>query len=653
MMHQIEYRWVPVKDLSPVASSMSPKLTSGWDPLIRPWVRHPAAGERSESVCYQVLTPEVAALAWRYWDPQVTEREDGTLGRPLFSRVLIGPPGLLTPNLAVLLCRAGLPELAGPRPAQFDIGEGLSPFHPGELAGLAAAAAGELDQAAAQEKGLQQVVAAALSDPDTPLGIQLRDPYIFYPLRTAPQSLLLWGMWRTAEPLLGTGRRGWSFSTFELPMGKQDLSSLPAIVFRRTQSASGPPVNSRPEIRVRPGDPSPATDTPGSDVTELARWLVEEYRQAGGDGLRQLIAACGAGQPLEARLGILLEKLRTKHSPMRKSGPATATVPVRARPGPADVGERTASESPPVEDREHAALQGASQHERTPDYWDDDQLPDSSDYWPTAQAHEAADHRDAALAPDASGEAEESAPPDGLEDQAGRQAAASGPGLPAPGGPRPTAAGSRSATVPWYEQQGALQAGRVRSYPVDTLFKELEREQTDKNFQLILDNLLGASPEFDERVAVRRQMPRADWYLAALKRHGGQDYVHVLAGIFFVFVLPDLDRPILASQLSEWVRKGPPEVTAALLMAAKAADKRRSGNKKFQLMTAALGEAALQKLLELSQIPFDWPPASRGAGTGNHSRPGFFTKILRSLHLIEDPAADLSPPGGVGGTPDA
>ena len=84
-IHQIEYRWHPVRDLFPVASSMSPESTRGWDNRIRSWVRHPSAEGSpgpdlpAQSTCYQILPPNgaAAALAWRNRVQQPSERADG------------------------------------------------------------------------------------------------------------------------------------------------------------------------------------------------------------------------------------------------------------------------------------------------------------------------------------------------------------------------------------------------------------------------------------------------------------------------------------------------------------------------------------------------------------------------------------------------
>src|ERR1035437_6472460 len=107
----------------------------------------------------------------------------------------------------------------------------------------------------------------------------------------------------------------------------RNASTLPDTVSRLAQAASGPPVNARQEIRVRPGDPSAAAAV-SPHVAELAEWLVSEYRETNGDQLGQLIVECSAGQPLEARLQIVFDVLRAKWSPLSMAGPAASFVPV-------------------------------------------------------------------------------------------------------------------------------------------------------------------------------------------------------------------------------------------------------------------------------------------------------------------------------------
>ena len=282
-LHQIEYRHHQTKDLSPVASSMTSRESlAGWDARIRAWVRHPDADMLSESACYQVFSNGQAALAWRYWDARVASREDGTLGRPLVSRVLVGPVSMLTPEVALASCRAGLSaEWAGPLPGQVPAGSEL-PMVSGEaLIALTRQMTSVLDQAAAAQEGLQAVVAAALAEPTVPLAISIHDVLIQVPLRDCVQFPLLWGLRRITGPLLGPAiRRGWSFSTFELPLGQTDPTSLPGIVFREAQEGmKAPPSRWRREAKVRPFEDGALDEgTSYAGMLERAGWLITQWR---------------------------------------------------------------------------------------------------------------------------------------------------------------------------------------------------------------------------------------------------------------------------------------------------------------------------------------------------------------------------------------
>lgn len=295
-IHQIEYRWQPARDMSPVATSMSPNSARLWVQRIGPWVRHPGVDAPTDSVRYEVFGDRAAALVWRQRDRQAVGFESGRDGRPLVSRVLLGPAELLTPEVAVAVCYAGLPATIGPRPGAVTADTALPPMAAARLTGLMRDHAEELDRAAAQEAGLERVVAAALGDRDTPLSVQLPDHVITRSPRGGSQAALLWGLRRTAWPILGRGgRRGWSFSTFELPLSDMDPDTLPDIVFRLAQAApQAPPMTLREEIRVRPHDPPAPVETM---YQHLARLLVVAYRDRGGDELGRMIAGCTGDLP--------------------------------------------------------------------------------------------------------------------------------------------------------------------------------------------------------------------------------------------------------------------------------------------------------------------------------------------------------------------
>ena len=338
-LHQIEYRHHQTRDLSPVATSMpSPESVRGWDSRIRAWVRHPHADRLSESVCYQLLSNAQAALAWRYWDQRAAERADGTRGRPLVSRVLVGQDSVLTPDVAVALCRYGLPDSAGPMPGEVPDDAKLPTVSSDELTAMIREKTPELDQCAAQQDGLQAVVAAALADSATPLAISIQDVVIQRPLREGVQYPLLWGLLRIVGPLFGPAGRGWSFSTFEPPLGEMDPASLPGVVFRQAQDGvQPPPVRWRKEVKIRPFAPDALNPgLPYSGQVELAGWLVTRYRERGGKALQQFITeCCGSERSLQVRLERIHDQLRDTESPVTIDRDSVQFVDLSAGSAPA------------------------------------------------------------------------------------------------------------------------------------------------------------------------------------------------------------------------------------------------------------------------------------------------------------------------------
>jgi hypothetical protein len=313
-VHQIEYRWHPDYDLSPVASSMPREPTMRWDSQIRNWVRHPGADGPAESVRYQIVQGGLAALAWRYRDIKVTEADGRAQSRPLGSRVLVGAARTLSPEMAVILCRSGLPAAAGPRPGETEPPPALPVISAADLAAIAEATVDGLDHEAAWQDDLQPVLAAAFADPDTPLAVGIGEPQILQPPAQGVQALLLWGLWRIGYPLLGARRRRWSFSTFEPPLRYVDPKSLPDIVFRSAQEAQSAPTSMpRRELKVFPGTASGSTA--GTIYDELAAWLAAEYRELGGDELQRRIADVTDGAPDDSRLLVAYDRLSVRWAP--------------------------------------------------------------------------------------------------------------------------------------------------------------------------------------------------------------------------------------------------------------------------------------------------------------------------------------------------
>jgi hypothetical protein len=190
------------------------------------------------------------------------------------------------------------------------------------LAALGWAMSRTIDQeVVAQAEGLQAVVAAALATPASPLAVSIPDARIQAPLANGVQFPLLWGLHRITEPLIGPGGRGWSFSTFELPLGEADPSTMPAIVFRPQGGISaGSLTRWRREARVRPFDAG-ALDAGiwYAELADLAGLLVAEYRDRGGDGFQEFIRECSSGaRSAQGRVRKVENALRAR--PGRRGG---------------------------------------------------------------------------------------------------------------------------------------------------------------------------------------------------------------------------------------------------------------------------------------------------------------------------------------------
>jgi hypothetical protein len=328
-VEQIEYRWENQRDLVPVASSMPPSPLQGWNALIHTWVRHPDNDVTTESVRYQQFPDGRAVLVWRYRDARAAKRADGS-GRPLVSRAFVAQPGLLTPDVAIVLSRAGLPERAGQRPVEVPVGSKLPPVSAKELRGLAGAQAEAMDSKAAREPGLAPLLAVALAQPDVPLAILLAPPYMCGPLKDALQPTLLWGLWRIGKRLLGDDGRGWSFSTFEAPLGDSDPSKLPGIVFRVDETMKHAPARPRTERRVRPRDPSASAAL--AHYPELPVLLVEQYKARGGEELDALIQEWSQGASFGYRLAAVHAELKGSRRAQSSEGPVQAEPDNSAAP---------------------------------------------------------------------------------------------------------------------------------------------------------------------------------------------------------------------------------------------------------------------------------------------------------------------------------
>ena len=287
-IHQIECRWVQSRDLSPIASSFSAHsdLPQRWFNRLRsvvwPTQPNPASGAPEGSVAYLMLENRMAALVWRQWTIDALSLGDSSGRRPLVTRILIGGQHLLSPEMALALCRAGLHSLAVPPLGQITPGTRMSPVSGRELSEVAAQYTYGLDDMARCEPGLDRLISAALRDRSTPLSVQLPPEEMGEPGKGA-QVPLLWGLRCTTAVLLADAAqeqgRHWSFSTYEQPFQGTQTAGLADVVFRVQQPAL-PATIVRSEITVLPRSPSGPSETDAYD--ELAVGLAKAYSTLGG-----------------------------------------------------------------------------------------------------------------------------------------------------------------------------------------------------------------------------------------------------------------------------------------------------------------------------------------------------------------------------------
>ncbi len=636
-IHQIEYRWEHQQDLVPIASSMSPHEKQGWNALITSWVRHPDAEVTPESVRYQLLPDGRAVLAWRYRDPEVAKREDGTHGRPIVSRVFVAQQDLLTPDIAIVLCRTGMPESAGPRPGEVVHGDVLPWLAVQELRNLAEIWAETMDREAAIDSGLAELLTVTLAEPELPLAIQLRSPYLCEPPGSGPQPRLLWGMWRIGRPLLGDDGRGWSFSTFEAPLGDSDPARLPDIVFRLDQPFHHAPARARTERRVSPYNPG----TPASleRYPEMAAWLVEEYRIRGGESLGGKLAECGPGASRGERFDTAYDWLRAvrRLPPMGaadwEQSLAGSTASGEPEPQP-DQRPRMGSETRELDEQperyELAGQDGYGDRDeagpafvlREPEQEAPAEPRDArrryglTEYQPLSSdpvkytlagyyAAQAAAGRQPAASPPANPPADEEPPPSVF----GR-----------PGEVLETEPGARQVPQPEFRPRSDVRHVST----VSELLRMLTTAGDVQEFESVLQRIRTPSVEFSQsdRRQAFREMQGNSWYIPYLLHYDYLPCEDELAAIFRKILLPDIGLEQVQRQMAQWILEAGPEHTTrtlirALLLAPPGDDARRR-------MRSLLRPALAVRLIVDYDSTDLWPsePDRRESDSGGSATPG-------------------------------
>jgi hypothetical protein len=650
-VHQIEYRWQDRKDLVPIASSMPPGTRQSWNAQITSWVRHPDADVTAESVRYQSLPDGQAVLAWRYRDPQAAKRDDGIHGRPIVSRVLIAGQGVLTPDIAIVLCRDGLPQAAGPRPGEVTSGDELRPLPADELRRVAEARAATMDGEAAVDPGLARLLAVAFAAPVTPLAIQLRLPDICDPPGGGPQPRLLWGMWRIGRPLLGDDGRGWSFSTFEAPLGDSDPALLPDLVFRLDQPVHHAPARAREERRVSPYDRGAIAAL--GPHPEMFAWLVEEYKARGGESLGGMLAECAQGAPLAERLDVLYRRLGAGRPQLRKAA--------GDREQYQDSTAESRQDEPPHEQRR--SQDPGPDRDELPEQ---DKLPDQDEaaqeqYEDRGAAREAGRPRE--LERRLPAEVQYSAPqytptvyhtpmfdsssykspPDPpVAAPAGRHHASphhdettqvpafdpAAPASPAGSWPPEQPGRDRSADQPPRREPAFEPRPRHRLATASELVGQLATASAQEEFESALQRLCRPPVQFgdaDRRQACR-DMQERQWFIPDLVHHGHARCEEDLAGIFRAILFPDWALVQVKRQVAGWIMAADEQeirpLIRALLLAPADDDTRKQMRSVFRFALAV-------RVIEYYGCEDLWPsepeqPESEQSPSGNSGLRRFF-----------------------------
>ena len=554
-IHQFECRWQPAEDLSPIAASMPLSTAKGWFDRLALWVGpvQPGDGVPADSVRYEIFADGNAALAWRQWNTQAIALQDETDRRPLVARVLVGDVRLLGPEIAVTLCRAGLPKVIGPLPGTVPPGAALPAIQRADLLELMRYTAPELDRLACAARGLDRLIAAVLTECSIPLSVQLPERAAVQPPQAGSQASFLWGLWRTVLPLLQDsdrwpqGKRGWSFSTFELPPDDKDIGRLADIVFRANQVQPQTTIR-RKEVTVRPHDQSEPVEPGGASV--LAAALMTAFKNLGGtDLMHHLVGIAEKYDRLDLRLQAAYDSLSD----------ILRAVPDRADPaGP--VSQRSAGQ-PETQVPHHDGHASAAIDEG------------AVSPGPAAQAVYQPDSRPAAadtptvLTSQAEPSQEPEIPP-----------IASWVNSPRAAPPAP--AGRAQQAPPLYGADGRPTRGETvgpsteppRPGRLAWLLDQLYAGPDDAGFgpaqQALLTESVLASP--GDRALARDSMPERRWYIQPLVSDDPWYIENTLEALFRLTVLPDLATPGVAEELARWTDelRAPVPVVKALSAAA-------------------------------------------------------------------------------------
>jgi hypothetical protein len=518
-VHQIECRWRPQFDFSPVASSLPANTeVADWFARVRNSVWPPSAnlsaGVPETSVVYLTFLDGTAAVILRCWDLNAIPIMGASNRRPLVARVLVGSQTALTPQIAMAICLTGAAEVTEIPPGRVEFGATMPPISTTSLSALSDAAADALDDMACAETGLPSLIAAALLHYDKVMAVQLPPSETSDSARTA-QVRMLWGLWRTTAPLLAgldePQVRGWSFSTYEPGLDSDTSPTQADIIFRALQPG-GRPLMVVNEVTVTPRGPALADH---AALADLANRLFAGFQRLGGQELTErLTGLCKDRFVRDERLDAVSQFLGGQSAAAVEAGtPAEQIVQPSAMATTYSGQHRTAE----------PALVGRARQQAGEQRTDTD--PESG--W-----------------------------------QAGIATPASSGPVPAVP-PTRTPAGPDDGPGGMAEVLGWLAAG-----------------PNSRHFQRAVTALLGPEPTTwrEDRAAARRTMTPRNWYVPVLVHDNPWRVEEMLERIVSRIVVPDLSLEEVRDEVAAWVSDPLTPVVAvkALVVAAQRADARKA-----------------------------------------------------------------------------
>ncbi|WP_157246879.1 hypothetical protein [Nonomuraea typhae] len=314
---QVEFRWQPGKDFSPIASSTDDRhILNACQILIKAATLPKGVTMSHRSLVYHVLPDyDIAAIIERSCDPSAllvgdhSRRESG--GRhPQVARALIGTSEAVGVNLALACQWRGLRALRLlPPPGQVAPRQRLEKVPAGELEELVGEYLEHADGLSQPPEGLAYLIAGALREPRRPMAAVLPAASLQGPI----QGSYLCGLRFTAGVLLSGIDNGWmpSFSTFEPSQSDDSPGRVPHLVFRAMEVRGGaPPMQPRDENKIFLTEEAGYVLSSPDDYDMIAHCLATAYHELGRVGLAKRLDPIVAGHPsLADRLNATLAEL--------------------------------------------------------------------------------------------------------------------------------------------------------------------------------------------------------------------------------------------------------------------------------------------------------------------------------------------------------